>query len=256
MNIQINTTYPTKYNYSPSFKTNNRVVKNLDSSVKWRNTTSFFRPDLQWKEMVDYFIKKYENVDKVKVVCYACSDGSEPTSLAMMLIDKLGEKADKFFPIIAKDIDPEIIKKANSGKIEIEHCDFDLMPSRIKKDVSEYLSIPPLLPTMYSVNAEVKPYVKDAINYSVADIRNDIDTIPDENTIVFARNFWPYLTSKDEVFKLTQILNKKLSKNGTLVIGNFDIFAWIHKALHLAGFRTNSMGLSNIYEVENSLCNR
>ena len=172
MNIQINNTYPTNYHYSPNFGTNNRVVTNLDKSVKWRNTTSFFRSDLQWNEMVDYFIKKYENVDKVRVFCYACSDGSEPISLAMMLIDKLGAKADKFFPIIAKDIDPTIIDKAKTGSIEVEHCDKDTMKYLLKNDISDYLDMPPFLPTMYNVKANVKQNVKDSIYYSVADIRD------------------------------------------------------------------------------------
>lgn len=252
MNIQINTTYPSRYNYSPSFKTNDRVVKALDSSVKWRNTTNFFRPDLRWNEMVEYFVKKYKNVDKVRVICYACSDGSEPTSLAMKFIDRLGKKADKFFPIMAKDIDPDIIKKANSGKISIEHCDFDLIAGRLRKSVTNYLTIPPLLPTMHSVEATVNPQVRDSIHYTVADVRNDIDTIPEENTIVFARNFWPYLRDKDEVFRQIQTLSQKLKQNGTLVIGNFDTFANIHEALFCTGFRET---LPNVYEIGTNLNN-
>lgn len=249
MNIQINTTYPSKYKYSPSFKTNNRVVKNIDYTVKWRNTTNFFRSDLEWEKMVDYFIKKYENVDKVRTICYACSDGSEPTSLAMMLVDKLGDKADKFFPIIAKDIDPDIIKKASSGRIELEHSDKNSITNFLHNDISEYLTMAPLLPRMYSINAEVKAHIRDSIHYSVADIRSDIYTIPEENTIVFARNFWPYLTDKEDVNNLIKILKQKLSNNGLLAIGNFDIFAGIRIALIRSGFKTNKSGLNNIYEI-------
>jgi len=248
MDLRISNTYQqSNYNYSPNFKSTLRTVKNADGKLLWRNTTNFFREDLPWKEMVEYFALKYANVNKVRVLCYGCSDGSEPISLAMLLLDKLGKNADKFFPIMAMDIDEDIIKKASSGRINVDCKDKVMMNNILYNDASNYLELPNFKTMAYGSNVKVKDCIKDVIHYSVADIRDEVHTIPHENTIVFARNFWPYLGSGHEVGNLARNLRTQLQKNCTLVVGDFDTFAGIQSSLILAEFETSPLS-KNIYE--------
>jgi len=81
------------------------------------HATCFFRFDDN-PEYVDNLIKKFPN--GVKIYDYACSDGSEAYSIAMLLIDKLEyEKTKEKYLIIAKDIGPKVIAQANDGVIGI-----------------------------------------------------------------------------------------------------------------------------------------
>lgn len=247
MDLRINNLYQNRYTPQPSFKSSLRTVTNADGSILWRNTTNFFREDLPWIEMVDYFAEKYANIKKVRVLCYGCSDGSEPLSLAMLLINRLGKQADKFFPIIAKDIDPEIIKKANSGNVEINHKDKASIEFLLKEDLSKYFETSTISPYVDSITTKIKPILTDVINFSVADIKDEVHTIPQENTIVFARNFWPYIKNQKDVRNLAQDLRERLENNCNLVVGDFDTFAGIRAELLLARFKKTPIS-GNIYE--------
>ena len=114
----------TNLNRPPAFTSNFREVKKECGNILHRNTTNFFRQDLNWDDFTDCIIKKYKNQEKANVYCYACSDGSEPYSLAMMLIAKIGKEAQKFFPIIARDRDDFYLESAKAGKVLLTNYDF------------------------------------------------------------------------------------------------------------------------------------
>ena len=241
MNITINNFNTNRYNQTPCFKSSIRTVKNAAGEIRHRNTTNMFRQDLPWSEMIDLFEKKYANIPKVNIVCYGCSDGSEPISLAMLLIDRFGENAKKFFPIIAKDIDPYIIMEAKSNLLNIETSDLYAMDSNLKNDFGIYVEKPEFNPWVEKFQVEIKPIVQNKIRYSVADIRTDLQSIPKDNTIVFARNFWPYLKDEKEVFDLAKQLHSTLGKNCLVAVGNFDSFVGIRPAMICAGFESRNL---------------
>ena len=95
-----------------NFTSNLRCVYNRSTNaLKYMNTTKLFRQDLDWDGFAELLISKYKDVDKVNIYSYACSDGSEPYSLVIKLLEKsekLKINCDKFFPIRAKDIDKKI----------------------------------------------------------------------------------------------------------------------------------------------------
>ena len=91
-------------NYNLSFCANN--VNYLRSTIDGRRKyaccyTRMFRSDLDWNLLSYYLENKYKNAQKVNVLNAACSDGSEPYSLAMIL-DKKISGGKKFFPIKMK----------------------------------------------------------------------------------------------------------------------------------------------------------
>ena len=64
------------------------------------NSTNFFRNDLPWNTLGKTLDELYPKGEKVNVFNFACSDGSEPYSLAICLMEQLGEDgAKRFFPI-------------------------------------------------------------------------------------------------------------------------------------------------------------
>lgn len=96
------------------------------------------REDVDWKKFVHFIDKKYKNQDKVKINCFACSDGSEPYSLAIHLINELGiQKAKKFLPIEASDISEPVINEAKTGKILLHKKTLILLIIQIHQIVSK-----------------------------------------------------------------------------------------------------------------------
>ncbi len=96
INMQI--TYPIHQNHNiyPSFGSTTRVGL-LSNSVDYIYSTqsSVFRTDLDWLKFVKYLGIHFKDAEKVNVVCQACSDGSEPYTLALALIHSLGFEASK-----------------------------------------------------------------------------------------------------------------------------------------------------------------
>ena len=80
---------------------------NNEGSVYIRDLTCMFREDLDWKKLGEFLETRFAKCSKVNTYVYGCSDGSEAYSLSILLQNKFGKDAEKFFPIIAKDIDEE-----------------------------------------------------------------------------------------------------------------------------------------------------
>lgn len=208
--------------YSPNFKANaNRGSFGF-------NTTYFFRDGIIWDKFGDFLINKYKNADNVHIYNYACSEGAEPFSLAMLLIKKLGkEKAQKFFPIIASDIDDGILKNPALGIIKPSGGDLLKINMTLEKDYSDFYE----LNEGFQVNKElrdrvytgkVKPILRDAVVFTQRNILNDTHNIQRDNSVVLCRNFWPYLSSDEEREKLAIGLAERLGDNSMCVIGDFD----------------------------------
>ena len=234
---------------NPSFGSSIRSVKNKAGKVIYRNTTTFFRGDLEWDKLCDYMKDKYGNVSKVNILCYACSDGSEPMSIAMLLKENFGENAEKFFPIIAKDIDNIMISKARSFFVDMNFADIKLINNFTKNNIRKYFSFPRAAIGLEMIPARITPWFHQKIKYSVADISKDLDNIPSDNTILFCRNVWPYLGNDKERSSIINKVKSKFNKNCAIVIGQFDNKnVTIHKLLLDAGFKS-AESINNVYEL-------
>lgn len=207
-------------NKIPTFTSTNRTV-----GTSHTNHTRFFREDLNWDAFTDMLIDKYKNQNKVNIYCYACSDGSEPYSLAMLLISKLGKDgAKKFLPIMAKDADDYFFKKARKGSIEVEEKDIKRINKLIPEGYRSYLEVKPTICTDEIVlfdQAVLKPEIRNAVLFEKADIRKDIQNIESNKTVLMFRNAWPYLNQFDQK-KLAKDISEKLGENSILVVGSFD----------------------------------
>lgn len=232
---------------SPNFKNWDRTVykptfiANAADEVLHRNTTNFFRPSLTyWKDLVSFVNNRFKNVPKVNVYDYGCSDGSEIYSFIVTALSILNDKyANKFFPIIAKDYDPVAIEKCLSRNI----CISDNEMAALMKLLKDYSGKNNYFNDCFKFLSEGKNgvmkkqngyvcFVRDSefivqeplfnkAKFSVADIREDYVNIEPENSIVFARNFWPYLSEEDRR-NMAHNLYKQLKGNSILVLGNFD----------------------------------
>ncbi|MDY6359314.1 MAG: CheR family methyltransferase [Cyanobacteriota bacterium] len=110
------------YNYynqcqNISFGTTARRYK-LPSGEEFGNDSWLFRDDMDWEKLSLYEKKNSEDKPKVNIVQFAASDGSEAYTQIMSILENNPRPDDnKFFPIMAYDIDSEITKSAQSGYI-------------------------------------------------------------------------------------------------------------------------------------------
>ena len=217
------------------FRSSDREVCSEENSnrILYRNYTRLFRSDMNWDMLVQYISKDEK---PKKIYCYACSDGSEPYSLALAIIMKLGYKeAKKYFPIIAKDRDDYIIEKAKSGFINVTEDDkLRLMSIRnfpIKKFLTETnLSAENDRYSIYKIN----DILKECIIFSTGDLIEDAKSLDFDNSILMFRNVWPYLDAQEQI-KLIKTLSNKFNKSSSLVIGNYDYSGYNWKANYING---------------------
>ena len=230
------------YKKQPSlnFSAYNANVYN-DGKLAYRNETELLRQDLSWDDFMDYVDKKYGDTKEVNVVNHACSAGYESWSLLMMLMKTQGENYKKFMPIKARDIDKNAIEFAQKGALEIcgnEYIDAKTKFKKIFKNNFKIKKIPKgegiKISNEYLMTC--KTDLGKNIQFKQSNIFDDKDLINKENTILFCRNFWPYLEGK-KASELAFFLAQNMKPSSTLVIGAYDTGYDVNKLLEKTGFK-------------------
>ncbi|MBO6257407.1 hypothetical protein J6N69_05170 [bacterium] len=236
--------------HSPSFGMYFNDVNDVKGELKYRGDTRLCRDDLDFPAVVNFLEKKYKDVPKVNVVMHACSDGEEVYSFLGVLISKLGEKAAKFLPVCAKDIDSNHLKLAKRGVYNISRSEYKLANSNMNGDFYTYFEPMPKRGSSdprlkYTTTVKAEHSLKSLINFAQGNILEDIKNTDLKNTVLFARNFWPYL-SKDEIGRLVDLLAKNTDASSTVIIGDYDKEYGIDKLLKTAGFVETEV--DNVFE--------
>lgn len=233
------------YISAPSFAANHRKWVN-EVGTDILNSTAFFRYDLNFDKFAQTLIDKYKGMEKVHIYNYACSDGAEPFSLAMMLIKKLGKKgAEKFFPIMASDIDEKILENPKRGIVKLSEPEIDLMKERFGNDYLNFIQHDRQFKLDENLqdkvcNGRIKPILRDTVIFEKKNIVEDIKNVERENSVVICRNFFPYLSKPDRC-NLAQNLYDYLGNNSMCVIGEYDNGHQIGSKLLNKGF-VDSLG--------------
>ena len=210
-----------------------------DKSVFNRQTTFFFRDDMDWNLYGEYLRQNF-NQPKVNTYVYGCSDGSEAYSMSVLLQGLFGGDAERFFPIYASDIREFTIALNNIdkrdgvrltpydyGKLRQLNCFkkvFFANEEKLSKYVDDdfdsgYLYTPYIL----------KKDVTDKVLFKQANVLNEIDSIDSDNpSIVMCRNMWPYIESS-EYKECAAKLYKKLAKGSIVVLGQYDYMGEFYK---------------------------
>jgi len=189
-----------------------------------------FRTDLNWIKFAKYLGMHFKDSKKVNVICQACSDGSEPYTLALALIHSLGdESAKKFLPIKAGDIDTMNfsnfierglinLTKDDIEKFKINGIDFNKYFSNSIEQIRMYDD---------AFNKEVQTYkanpnLRQFVNFRKQYLENDASSLVDNsNTIFLCRNVLPYIGSYD-ARKVIYNLGKNMKNGSILSLGTYS----------------------------------
>lgn len=199
------------------------------------NSTNFFRNDLPWNTLGKTLDELYPEGEKVNVFNFACSDGSEPYSLAICLIEQLGEeKAKRFFPINASDIDSDIMPKGKKDKIIADKKDIENINEITNNNIKKYFNVKHIKErTVISPKGTVefkdeefiltpKKILKDCVKFDCKNFYDGLDDLKEKNNLVLCRNFWGYL-KEDEILKCAKKLYNRLDESSFMIIGDFDL---------------------------------
>ena len=203
-----------------NFCANKRFVYN-DDKLLYKTTTYFFREDTDWDNLNAYLCKKFKDTEKVNVITHACSNGMEPYSFIMHMMVFHPENARKFFPVLAKDIDKKNINIAETGLYELEDTDLYLLDYYTKGRYREYLYLCRPQNKLYSVACVPNETLKQFVQFKEGDIFEDIKTMPSKNTVLFCKNFWPYLEPQKQEL-LAKNLSEQFDSTCTIITGDYD----------------------------------
>ncbi len=185
------------------------------------NTTRFLRDDLPWECLRKILDEQFPQDEKINVYNFACSDGSEPYSLALTLIEQYGEEgAKRFFPIYASDIDEAMVDIAQNIGILATEDDLERLNEITKDNILKYF----IVQENHCANDYTlfpKDIIKDVVEFSVKDIESGIDEIKPSNSLVLCRHCWKYFGA-DKICSVAQKLNEKLDESSRIFIGDFD----------------------------------
>lgn len=213
--------------YTPHFTSNLRNVYDETGKFLYKTSSSFFRPDLEWNKLTDMLIRKYKDANKVNIHCTGCSEGAEPFSLAMLLIEKLGEQgAQKFFPIKASDINAQILENPKKGVIHLSEQDIRYIKDILGENYSRYIEFSKKAhyskeDNTWLYRGKIKPILNGKVIFSNRSISSELKYIEKGNNVLICRNFWSYYP-ENEQSKLAKDIFDKLDENSVCIIGEDD----------------------------------
>ena len=212
---------------SPAFGTTHRYYKNANG--EFGTNTWPFRDDIDWKALSEYEKKHFKNKQKVNLVQFASSDGSEAYTQIISLIENNPSADDKkFFPIKAFDIDPEVVKAAQSRLLNT--MTFDRVSLQMNtenydkyfKETGKKLDIKDDIKFDSVKTLEVSKILTDKVVFENADMYKVLAKMEDNsNTILMCRNILGYFDD-NKIENFIKLVAEKLKKGSLFLIGEHD----------------------------------
>ena len=202
--------------------------------------------DLQlFLELPEILKNKFPN--GIKIYDYGCSAGYEPVSIVLSLFNGFSkEKVNNYTPIIARDNNPNIIRKAKEYKLELEQDEIRRLSFFENINPKDFLTAK-RIDIHEQRNFDYTEDLKQKIHYEIGDIFEDLksDKLSKEPCVLFIRNMWQYLTQRG-VTQLADNLYSCLPPKSIVIIGVKDMSNDAAINLKRAGFK-NINGEYNMF---------
>ena len=195
------------------------------------NLTSFFREDYHFPVLAEKL--KQKAGQNIRIWCSAASTGEEPYSIAMTVIEALGDEAGRV-EIIATDIDTSVLAKAEAGiytEDRIERIDQKYRKYFLKGSGARAGFV------------RVKPEVQRLVSFRQLNLLAldwPVDGIFD---VVFCRNVLIYF-DKDTQRKVLERFIPLMPRDGLLFIGHSESLLHLSELFKLRG--------KTVYELRHS----
>lgn len=214
---------------NPMFGTTCRFYKSkVGDGDEFGCNSWLFRDDVDWNKLAKYEARNFADKDKVNVVMFAVSDGSEAYTKIISQYENNGIKAKKFFPIKAYDIDEEILKAAKSGLIRTslrDRVDLESNSASYRRyfaETNQKLVIPLDIKLQGEKILKAKETLLRNVDFMQGDMFQKVREIKDcSNTVLMCRNILGYFLN-DKIEHFVRLASSVLKENSLFVIGDHD----------------------------------
>ncbi|MFD1558552.1 CheR family methyltransferase [Paraburkholderia silviterrae] len=186
------------------------------------NLTAFFREAHHFPILAE-FVKRRS---QVSVWCSAASTGEEPYSIAMTLIEALGERAAREASVLATDLDTQVLAKADAGVYafdQVKHLSQERLKRFFLKGTGGHAGL-------VKVRPELRQMIRfEQLNLTDADygLRTTFDAI-------FCRNVMIYFDKPTQAQVLARF-EPLVKPDGLLFAGHSENFTYVTQAFRLRG---------------------
>ncbi|WP_240609965.1 CheR family methyltransferase [Billgrantia endophytica] len=186
------------------------------------NLTAFFREMHHFPLLADHV---RQSSGPVRVWSAAASSGEEPYSIAMTLLETLGQRAADA-RIVATDIDTEALERARAGVYPIEQVrklDEDRVKRFFHKGKGRHEGL-----------ARVRPEVSALVEFQALNLLAPQWSIKGPFDAIFCRNIMIYFDKTTQA-RILERFAPLLKPNGLLFAGHSENFSYISKVFRLRG---------------------
>jgi chemotaxis protein methyltransferase CheR len=195
------------------------------------NLTAFFREAHHFPILADFVKRRgspgsQPGSQPVSVWCSAASTGEEPYSIAMTLIEALGDRGAREARVLATDLDTQVLAKADAGVYSYDQVKH-LTPERLKRF---FLKGTGAHAGLVKVRPELRAMIRfEQLNLTDADygLRQTFDAI-------FCRNVMIYFDKPTQAQVLSRF-EPLMKPDGLLFAGHSENFTYVTQAFRLRG---------------------
>ncbi len=187
------------------------------------NLTAFFREAHHFPILAE-FVKR--RAQPVSVWCSAASTGEEPYSIAMTLIEALGDRAARDARVLATDLDTQVLAKANAGVYaydQVKHLSAERLKRFFLKGTGAHDGF-----------VKVRPELRQMIRFEQLNLTDADYGLRQQFDAIFCRNVMIYFDKPTQSRVLTRF-EPLMKPDGLLFAGHSENFTYVTQAFRLRG---------------------
>ncbi|HEY2025156.1 CheR family methyltransferase, partial [Paraburkholderia sp.] len=187
------------------------------------NLTAFFREAHHFPILAEFVQRRAQ---PVSVWCSAASTGEEPYSIAMTLIEALGESGARQASVIATDIDTQVLAKAEAGVYQFDQVK-QLSPERLKRFFLKGTGA-------HAGMVKVRPEVRALVRFAQLNLTDRDYQLRSQFDAIFCRNVMIYFDKPTQAQVLSRF-DPLMKPGGLLFAGHSENFTYVTQAFRLRG---------------------
>ncbi|WP_323119410.1 CheR family methyltransferase [Burkholderia alba] len=207
------------------------LLEQEDDPLEWEaftnalttNLTAFFREAHHFPILAD-FVRQRDT--PVSVWCSAASTGEEPYSIAMTLIEALGDSAARSASVLATDLDTQVLARAEAGIYTFDQVKH-LAPERLKRFFLKGTGA-------QAGRVKVRPELRAMIRFEQLNLTDADYGIGKPFDAIFCRNVMIYFDKPTQAQVLARF-EPLVKPGGLLFAGHSENFTYVTQAFRLRG---------------------
>jgi chemotaxis protein methyltransferase CheR len=187
------------------------------------NLTSFFREAHHFPLLAEFARQRGA---PLSVWCAAASSGEEPYSIAMTLVEALGEQAARACSILATDLDTDMLAHAAAGIYRAEQVR-QVSPERLRRFFLKGTG-------GQAGRVKVRPELRAQIRFAQNNLVAADYGIAERFDVIFCRNVMIYFDKATQTEVLSRFA-QRMKPDGLLFAGHSENFTYLTQAFRLRG---------------------